>query len=305
MFDLIKCLPFFISLTYQVSPNQKRSSDVVANNTWKTTLVFFQTRQLFRITMKLFNLPAHVAHLLRDGHIGLTQGVGRNIIILIGYQKLPPFFKRRYVPSPTEGERIKASTPSVSKKITLAYTQVPTLQISSSLHCHLKSHSPWLAMAGPTTAWASSTLPTAAPSVSGVLTPTLPSSDWINSRILPRRFVFIQVHPLSFYRKSRSGRIRFPTVVGKPISNGKQTSSRSRSFPSEMLKNCLDFSRCVLFRQHFYQSGFKAVISIGSQSIHAGRCYSSPRVIPTTKNRREQSHFCYWSVHSLLMTLFK
>jgi hypothetical protein len=88
-----------------------------------------------------------------------------------------------------------------------------------------------LAAAGrvPTIACASRIPPVATPRVSGDFIPTLPSSDWTNSRILPRRFVFIQVHLLSFYRKSHSGGIRFPTVVRKPISSEKWLFTKKHS----------------------------------------------------------------------------
>ena len=57
MFDLIKRLTGFISFPHQVNPYQERRTDVIADDTRETTLTFFQTRQLFRFTMKLFNLP--------------------------------------------------------------------------------------------------------------------------------------------------------------------------------------------------------------------------------------------------------
>ena len=81
MLDLIKRLTGFMCLTHQVNPNQKRSTDVITNNTRKTALAFFKTCQLFGdLTVKLFNLPANVAHLPHDANAGLTQVVGRNII---------------------------------------------------------------------------------------------------------------------------------------------------------------------------------------------------------------------------------
>ena len=50
---------------------------------------------------------------------------------------------------------------------------------------------------GATIAFANKILPVATPRVSGALSPTLPSSDARNSRILPRRFFFISAFLLS------------------------------------------------------------------------------------------------------------
>ena len=50
----IKGLTRLISFTHQMAPNQKRRSNVIANNTRKTTLTTFQTCQLFRFAVKLF-----------------------------------------------------------------------------------------------------------------------------------------------------------------------------------------------------------------------------------------------------------
>ena len=69
MLDLIKRLPGLLCLTHQVAPNEKGSGDVIADNTRETTLAFFQPRQLFRFTMKTFNLPANIARLSHDEHI--------------------------------------------------------------------------------------------------------------------------------------------------------------------------------------------------------------------------------------------
>ena len=80
MFELIKRLTRFIGFPYQVNPYQKRSTDVIADDTRETTLAFFQTRQLFCLTVTLFNLPTAATHLLCRRDIGLTQVVGHDII---------------------------------------------------------------------------------------------------------------------------------------------------------------------------------------------------------------------------------
>ena len=80
MFELIKRLTRFIGFPHQVNPYQKRSTDVIADDTRETTLAFFQTRQLFCLTVTLFNLPAAATHLLCRRDIGLTQVVGHDII---------------------------------------------------------------------------------------------------------------------------------------------------------------------------------------------------------------------------------
>ena len=81
MFNLIKrWFPFFISLTHQMHPNEKRRRKAIPNNTRQTTLAFFQTRQLFRLTVKLLNLPATATRLLCRRDIRLTQVVVNDII---------------------------------------------------------------------------------------------------------------------------------------------------------------------------------------------------------------------------------
>ena len=80
MFDLIQGLSGFISFPSQVNPNEKGSTDVIVDNTRQTTLAFFKSRQLFRFTVKLFNLPAAATRLLCRRDVRLTQVVGNDII---------------------------------------------------------------------------------------------------------------------------------------------------------------------------------------------------------------------------------
>ena len=107
---------------------------------------------------------------------------------------------------------------------------------------------------------ASRTLPVATPRVSGDFIPTLPSSDWIKSRILPRRLLFISVFLLSAGALVRRGCVPNSRELGIP-SPGRIASLREWSPPLEMLENVFNFGRRMLFGQYLYQSGFKVVRS--------------------------------------------
>ena len=80
MFNLVNGLTGLLGPAHQVNPNQKGTTDVVADNTRQTTLAFSQTRQLFGFTVKLFNLPATARHLLCRRDIRLTQVIRNDII---------------------------------------------------------------------------------------------------------------------------------------------------------------------------------------------------------------------------------
>ena len=70
----------------------------------------------------------------------------------------------------------------------------------------------------PTIACARKTLPVAIPRASGDLTPTFPSSDARNWRILPRRLFFISIYLLSAGVSIPAGLSSQPEWVGKTIS---------------------------------------------------------------------------------------
>ena len=114
---------------------------------------------------------------------------------------------------------------------------IQTCFISTQNSSGAQSVSPRHANAGvvPTIAWATKRLAVATPSVSGDFTPTLPSSDWRNSRILPRRFVFIWFFP--FCRCSTpAGLSSQLKCVGKTISKANYFATGVEPFPRKCLK---------------------------------------------------------------------
>ncbi len=92
MFDLINRLLSFLGNLFEPDPHQDSTANMVADNSGFATLATFQSGQLFRLSVKLLNLPPQATHFLYGLRVVLSKIVGNDIIRALGRQHHPEQF---------------------------------------------------------------------------------------------------------------------------------------------------------------------------------------------------------------------
>ena len=90
--DLIDRPVSFVCELFETNPDEKRTTNMIADDPDFPALASFDASQLLGLIVKLLDLPAHASHFLDDLRVVLSQVVGHEIVRALGRQHHPRDF---------------------------------------------------------------------------------------------------------------------------------------------------------------------------------------------------------------------